>query len=448
MRTYAPTAGPAALLATLLFAGLPPASAQDNATEIARLHEEIRELDQKLRILSRQQELKEEAATAGSSRNAVVSAGAGGFSIGTSDRDYLLRLRANVQADGRFYLSDGADDTFLLRRVRPIVDITLAKDFSARIMPDFAGSSPTLVDAYATYSFSPQLNIQAGKFKAPFDIERLVSQTDLLFVERSYTTSLAPNRDVGIQVFGEIANGVLSYNLGWTDGTTDAGTAITDNDDNKEWIGRLFAEPFKNSDSPLQGLGFGVAFTHGDKDGGAPAGYRTNAQQTFFSWASGVTNTGTHTRIEPQAYYYSGPFGLIGAWASSKQDVTAGVNSAELENTGWFVAANYVLTGEKTGFRAVTPAKNFNPAEGTWGAWEIAVRFAELDIDDDAFPLFANPATSATKVSSTTVGVNWYLNRNVKLVLNWEHSSFDGGAAGAVTGQNEDAILTRAQLRF
>lgn len=448
MRTCKHTAVPAALPAILLFVGLPAASAQDNEPGISRLRDEIRALDQRLRILTRRQELNQEAATSASASEAVVTAGAGGFSIGTPDRDYLLRLRANVQLDGRFYLSDGDDDTFLLRRVRPMVDVTLAKDFSARIMPDFAGSSPTLVDAYATYAFSPELNIQVGKFKAPFDIERLVSQTDLLFVERSYTTSLGPNRDVGIQVFGDIAGGILSYNLGWTDGTTDGGTTITDNDDHKEWIGRLFAEPFKNSDSPLQGLGVGVAFTHGDKDGGAPAGYRTNAQQTFFSWTGGVTNSGAHTRIEPQAHYYHGPFGLIGAWASSKQDVTLGANTTELENTGWFVAANYVLTGESSGFRAVTPARNFNPAEGSWGAWEIAIRFAELDIDDDAFPVFADPAAAATKVSSTTVGVNWYLNRNAKLVLNWEHSSFDGGAAGVVTGDDEDAILTRMQLRF
>src|SRR5690606_19161857 len=134
---------------------LPAASAQDNEPGISRLRDEIRALDQRLRILTRRQELNQEAATSASASEAVVTAGAGGFSIGTPDRDYLLRLRANVQLDGRFYLSDGDDDTFLLRRVRPMVDVTLAKDFSARIMPDFAGSSPTLVDAYATYAFSP-----------------------------------------------------------------------------------------------------------------------------------------------------------------------------------------------------------------------------------------------------------------------------------------------------
>ena len=311
MRTYIQIIRRALVLGALLIAGSPPAFAQDNSSEIARLREQIGGLDQKLRVLERQQELKEETSTAAAKALPLVAAGASGFSITSADKAYQLRIRANIQADGRFYLSDSGDDTFVLRRVRPSFEGTIAKNFSFRIMPDFAGSSVILVDAYAGYKYSDALNIQVGKFKVPFDLERLVSQTDLLFVERSYTTNLAPNRDNGVHVFGDLAGGLVSYNLAWVDGTADGGTSITDADNEKEVVGRLFTHPF-------------------------------NA----------------------------------------------------------------------------------------------------------AFPIFANPTTSATKVSSTTLGVNWYLNHNVKLVFNWEHSSFDGGLTGAVTGQDEDAILTRVQLRY
>jgi phosphate-selective porin len=67
--------------------------------------------------------------------------------------------------------------------------------------------------------------------------------------------------------------------------------------------------------------------------------------------------------------------------------------------------------------------------------------------DDDAFPLFANPQVSARKAEAWAVGLNWYFNRNVKLVLNYEQTNFDGGSP---TGdrKTEKALLNRFQIAF
>jgi phosphate-selective porin OprO and OprP len=203
----------------------------------------------------------------------------------------------------------------------------------------------------------------------------------------------------------------------------------------------------------LEGLGLGIAITTGEKNTGVPAGYRTNAQQTFFSWANGVTNTGTHTRVSPQFYYYGGSFGLIGSWTSSKQELTRGTATRTVDNTGWFLAAHYVLTGEDSTYRGVTPKTNFSWADRTWGAFEIAARYGILSIDDEAFVgntsnAFANLATSARESRGTTLGLNWYLNRNVKASLNFEHTAFEGGASSAITREDEKAVFTRLQLRY
>jgi phosphate-selective porin OprO and OprP len=76
-------------------------------------------------------------------------------------------------------------------------------------------------------------------------------------------------------------------------------------------------------------------------------------------------------------------------------------------------------------------------------------RVGELAIDHDAFPLFA-ASGSARSAFSFSVGLNWYLNRNVKLNLDYEHTWFDGGskASGAVTAQDENAFMTRVQFGF
>ncbi len=93
----------------------------------------------------------------------------------------------------------------------------------------------------------------------------------------------------------------------------------------------------------------------------------------------------------------------------------------------------------------------FSPKNGTWGAWELVARYHELDIDNDAFvggaDSFANPATAASKASAWGVGVNWYLSQNYKWSLNYDVTSFDGGAA---TGDRKDekALFTRFGVSF
>jgi phosphate-selective porin OprO/OprP len=428
--------------------------AQAGSDEVSQLREQIRQLDQKLRVLERKQEIKDETDAAAAKASPVVAAGAGGFSITSGDKKSQLRIRANLQADGRFYVSDNVEgnDTFLIRRLRPSFEGTLGEKFAFRIMPDLAPATFNLLDAYITYQHSPAFNVLFGKTKTPFDLERLVSQTDLLFIERAYPTSLGPNRDLGIQLFGDVLAGKLSYQLAWQNGVPDNGTSVTDTDDEKEVAARLFSHPFKDTDSLLAGLGVGLAATVGDKDTGAPAGFRTNAQQTFFSWAA-VANTGRHTRISPQFYYYNGALGIIGSQVTSKQELTRGNVTREIENQAWYLATHYVLTGEDASYRGVTPATAFNWAAGTWGAFEIAARYGILEIDEAAFEgtsatWFANPATSAREAKGTTLGVNWYLNRNVKASLNFEHTDFVGGASGPVTRENEKAIFTRVQLRY
>ena len=124
-------------------------------------------------------------------------------------------------------------------------------------------STPTIFDAYGNYRYEPWAQLRAGKFKTPEGLEQLQEDVNTSFNERSLVTDLVPNRDVGVQLWGDINGGVLSYAAGIFNGVGDAqnsGNAAVENE--VEFAGRLFAQPFKNSDfTALQGLGFGVAGT-------------------------------------------------------------------------------------------------------------------------------------------------------------------------------------------
>jgi phosphate-selective porin OprO and OprP len=402
-------------------------------------------------------------AAAPEQRSAVqATAGKDGFSLRSADGDFVVKIRGYVQLDGRYFQDDPrpASDTFLVRRARPILEGTLYGRFDFRIMPDFGGGTTVLQDAYLDARFAPALQLRAGKQKPPVGLERLQSATDLLFVERALPTNLVPNRDVGLMLHGDLAGGRAGYFLGAFNGVPDGAVGDLDTNNGKDVAARLFFEPGKGGSGPLAGLGLGVAGSTGNESGTAAApnlpSYKTGGQASFFTFRSDGTAAGTavaagrHTRLAPQLYWYAGPFGLLAEYVESRQRVaraaSTGDVAADVEADAWQVALSFVLGG-RASYRGALPDHAFDPPAHRWGAVELAARYNELTVGDEAFPLFANPASSARQARAWAVGANWYLNRGVKWMLDYEHTRFRGGAA---TGNRPDekALLGRFQVSF
>ena len=122
--------------------------------------------------------------------------------------------------------------------------------------------------------------------------------------------------------------------------------------------------------------------------------------------------------------------------------------SAQVKAAAWQVAASLLLTKDKAGWAPLQPAKPFDPGKKQWGSFELAVRVHQFKVDDEAFDLgFADVTKSVRKAIAWAIGLNWYLNRNVKYVLNYEQTSFRGGAALG-DRPREKALLARAQVYF
>ncbi|MCI0414534.1 OprO/OprP family phosphate-selective porin [bacterium] len=361
----------------------------------------------------------------------IISAGKGGFLLTSPDGDFKFRIRGYVQSDGRFFFdqSTSSIDTFVMRRVRPIFEGTVYKYFEFKIMPDFGGGTTSLQDAYLDAKFTPGFKIRFGKAKTPFGLERLQSATDLIFIERSLATNLVPNRDLGIVVFGDIGGDKISYAAGILNGVVDLGSSDIDfGTDSKDFAGRIFVTPFA-------GFGVGVATTFGNQEGsllstGLPT-YRTQGQLAWFRYRVGTTADtttladGTRFRLSPQLTYYRGPFGILAEYVSSSQEVVNGKNRADLRNKAWNFTTHFVLTGEAAGYKGVSPENPFDHDSGKLGAWEIAFRYSRLDIDEDAFPIFADPTTAASQAENIAGGLTWYFNKNVKFMFNYDHTTFE-----------------------
>ncbi|MBI4479702.1 MAG: porin [Acidobacteria bacterium] len=390
-----------------------------------------------------------------------VSAGPEGFSIQSPEGDFRLGIRYQVHADGRFAVNrnEEADpNTFYLRRTQPILTGTLYRRFNFQLLTDFGSGRPRVNDAYIDTIISPALKVRVGKFKGPVGIERLRSGMALPLMERALPTQLVPNRDLGLQLYGDLAEERLSYAVGVFNGVPDGGSTDGNTDDHKDLDGRLMLQPFvKTSFTSLAGLSVGVGGSYGDVQGSSSSAnlpsYSSTGQREFFEYRSDGTAAGTvvadgvHYRLSPQGYYYAGPFGLMGEYVQSVQKVRRGSARATMNHASWQVMTSYVLTGENGSYAGVNPAKPFDPAIGNWGAFEVATRYASLSADQEAFPSFADPAKSARQAKAWSLGLNWYLNRNVKLVFAYEQTDFEGATPG-VTFDNEKLFQQRFQLRF
>lgn len=474
---------------------------------------QVQELDQKIKALEQRQDVAEVKAAAGKKEAPSFKAGPGGLAFSSADGDFLLKIRGYLQADSRFAIDDvhnGAHtgnitDTFLLRRVRPIFEGTVFKYFDYRFVPDFGTvnvrNDTVLQDAYLEMNFLSAARIRAGKFIGPVGLERLQRDVDTRFTERGLPTNLVPNRDIGIEVNGDLFDKSVGYADGYFNGVAD-GTSGGDPDfsDDKEFEGRIFALPFKNTPGPLQGLGVGIAGSAGDQNGaaglpsgsGAIPGYRSQGQAAIFTYSQAGAGAGTnaavaaggHYRISPQAYYYRGPFGLLGEYVDSTQRVSRTDPASRLtdkqtiDNSAWQILVSWVLTGEDNGYHNIVPRNMFDPFTGGWGAWEVVGRYGELDVDDDVFSgitpaagttaarlaarqatRLASPFTSVTAAREWGIGLNWYLNTAVKLAADYEQTHFRGGGGveggGAETLDStpnnraeEKVFFTRVQLSY
>ncbi len=149
----------------------PPAAANTNQSQ-------IQDLDQKVRILERQHELEKEDAAAAAKTQPRLKLDASGFTLSSADTNFAISLHGVLQLDSRTFFDDHniVNDSFLLRRARPIVTGTVFHDFDFNFTPDFGGSTVQILDAYLNYRYRPEFQLEAGKFKSPVGLEHLQSR--------------------------------------------------------------------------------------------------------------------------------------------------------------------------------------------------------------------------------------------------------------------------------
>ena len=305
------------------------------------------------------------------------------------------------------------------RRVKPTLEGTLYGDFDYKVQIDFGGgttpgstTSDTLQDVWMTYyGFPCVANIRVGHFKEPFSLEELTSDEWLEFTERSQANAFVianatSDRNTGVMLF----NTALDEHLTWAAGgfmqqSNGSGTSVQSFDD-VNFSGRITYLPWYE-DNGCELLHLGVGYRHlwrSDNPSAAQAS-TTSAQlgfqntPEFHLFGLKTVNTGALQSsgvdmVDPEFALVYGPFSLQGEFIDTfLSDASMTYITPNLRSNanlyGWYAMGSWFITGEhrpydrKYGvFGRPTPACNFNPAAGTWGAWELNARYDSIKLDD------------------------------------------------------------------
>jgi len=405
-----------------------------------------------------------------------------GLIFRSEDNHHMVRLGGLLQLDDREFVDAGTTDMskFLIRRARPYASGYFYDDWEYRFAPEFALSSPnavayqtTIADAFINYDPMEEIQVQVGKFTVPVGLETLTPAAFLPFSERSLTSNLIPNRDLGVMTHGSLFSDKVSWaamvGAGARNDTVQSGL---DYGSGPVGYFRLFGQPFRGETEvpeELCGLHLGVGGSIGWQSQNSSISsanlfqnYSSDGGNTFLTFPNGLGVQGEVWRISPQVYYNYGPFECWAEFTAEQQGVnTAGVFGSSgggftnYQTTAWDIVLDWVITGERASLGGVVPEKPLNFDTGDIGAWEVALRYDGLAAGANMFRpieqggLGISQTESATGVNGASLGLNWYPNRIIRIGLTVEYNAFTGGGAqGTVVENNELGFITRLQLLY
>lgn len=455
MNTPLPRALTSVLL--LVLSCVPLGAQPVERAEVEALRARVRELELQLQgLMSR---LDRPARGEGRPENREGPAPAPAVSPHAPAASEAVRLRTLVHVDARTFLAGDGRDSLLLRRARLVAEGTVAPRLRYYLASDFGGSAVSLLDASLAFDVASGLQLKAGKFKSPLGMEILHPAQAVTFTERTLVSGLLPNRDVGVALAATGAEGRWQGTVGVFNGGVDGThTGNQDFDGEREWVGRMVTTPWRGSSvAAARGLTLGIGGSHGRRrtSEGRPLGYRTPGLENYFLYRGTVVADGAAWRLSPQLDYRLGPLGVFGEYVVSASRLSPGNGAAtrSVRHHAWQLTTGYVLTGEESTSTGLVPRAPFDPALGTWGAFEVVGRWSEASLDAAAFPHLAAPETSGTGARSLALGLNWHLSGAVRAMFDYYFSRFEawGGAPtvpGVVRRPDESVFVSRLQLAF
>ena len=420
-----------------------------------------------------------------------------------TDQDIFMQTRGLTINDGinsEPIINSDTVDRLWLRSANPTISGRLMKYTDFFIITDFGQGQIRLFDAFVNLHYFDELQLNIGKqMSLLVGLDNIKPTRNTFSMENSFPSVLAPNRQIGFVFHGTIfkqkessdnyvddydflTSGVIAYQFGVFSGTADDTnpglnpvnttdfSTETSTLQNKSFEFRAFLHPFKQSSMKyLADLGLGLAYGMDNPDNNTflPSMISVG-QNVIFSYVETVAANGGRQRLHPQGYWFYGPYGIVTEWTRTSQSLSSSLEPigpnvinkyTHQDNTAGQVQVIYNITGEKLAFQSyVHPNRVFKPFDlVNWGALQLVGRFTWLNMDNNIFAsseiidnqriyTFADPRISVENARTWSVGLNWILNKYVKLTTEYDQTSFHGGCStGAMSAPFHPGCLTSGE---
>jgi phosphate-selective porin OprO/OprP len=438
--------------------------------------------------------------------------------IATGDGRFTMAFRGRFHFDAGLYSQDPGPDVptgtgdnnvrdlgagSFFRRAHFGVEGKAWRDFDYEFRYNFGGSSEEGSGAIHTmriaYNPTPTFRINVGSMQPTFTLDNSTSSNDIMFLERSAVSNALVEEFGGSDSRKGIeltylktgmagGNGDFMINAAYT--TSRIGVRNAPADDRDHLLGRV-AYHHKGPDWDIHvGGNAATILSMGGQDVvGTPVYLRFRDRPELriagerlvdtgssglpaeggFMW--GLELAGRYKGLTVQGEYFG--------WEVDRDRECSGCNTVAPDPNfnGYYVQASYILTGEnrrynaqssgnsRMNFGAPSPASPFSTG-GTWGAWELAARYSVLDLDynvgaEGTAPISNNGEIRGGKQEIISASLNWYLNRNVRLMFQYQNVDIDRLAASSSLtypgvpsspypniGQTFDTFAVRTQFAF
>ena len=355
-----------------------------------------------------------------------------GLRFDSNDGSVKLKIGGRIQHDFAYFVEDSSierrlgtdfDDGTEFRRARIYFSGLLDDYLEFKTQYDFAGGDADFKDVYMGMKNVAYVgNVRIGQFKEPFSLEELTSSNYITFMERSLVNTFAPSRNTGVMFYDTMNDKRMTWAAGVFRQTDSFGDGMGGRDYNA--TARLTALPLYE-DEGKRLLHLGVAYTHQNYEGDT---LRIRARPESHL-SPRVVDTGTFPAeyadvVGAEVAYVDGPFSVQGEYV---HNFVEGRSRLFGDPRFWAgsVQMSYFLTGEyrpyKTSsgsFGRVKPLSNYGKEGGT-GAWELAARFSYLNLNDGW--------VKGGRLIDWSLGLNWYLNPNVRTMWNYVWSDPNKG---------------------